>query len=488
MSNVDGLPDGWSNVTLADMGTWSSGGTPSKKRSEYHGGDIPWVLTGDLDDASIGGVPNGITRAGLDNSSAKLFPKETLLMAMYGATIGKLGILKVEAATNQACAALLPSPANRESIPYVYYYLLAKRRDFKRAGKGGAQPNISQTVIKETPIPVAPLPEQRRIVEKIEMLFTELDKGEEAVRQVQALLKRYRQSVLKAAVTGALTANWRADNRDTLEHGRDLLARILNTRREKWSGRGRYKEPVAPNTSDLPELLEGWVWASMGQIADILGGLTKNARRKDLPTKRPMLRVANVYPGRLDLSDIHETGVTSGELTRVLLKKDDILVVEGNGSRDQIGRMAIWKEEVPGAVHQNHLIKARLVVKALAPYLLIWFQSLGGRAAIEKVASSTSGLYTLSISKIETLVVPLPSLAEAVEIQGAVDEAVSRIAVLEEICETELARSAALRQSILKQAFSGRLVPQDPADEPATDLLARIRAARPAKKTRKAKA
>ena len=338
-------------------------------------------------------------------------------------------------------------------------------------------------------IQVPPFNEQRRIVEKIETLFARLDKGEEALRAVRTLLARYRQSVLKAAVTGQLTADWRADNAHRLEHGRDLLARILQTRRDTWKGRGKYKEPAAPDTSDLPELPEGWVWASIEQLARVIGGLTKNKKRQEMPLRKPMLRVANVYQNRLKLGDIHETGVIEAECARVLLEDLDLLVVEGNGSKDQIGRMAIWRSEIADAVHQNHLIKVRMTESSLVEFALRWFQSPNGRQNIEKVASSTSGLYTLSISKIEALVVPVPSLIEVSEINELVDEAFSKIAHLEAWCETELARSAALRQSILKEAFTGCLVPQDPADEPAADLLARItetRAAAPRKTRRKA--
>lgn len=340
--------------------------------------------------------------------------------------------------------------------------------------------NISQENIRRIKVPFPPSQEQRRIVEKIETLFAQLDKGEESLREVQKLLARYRQSVLKAAVTGQLTAGWRAENAHRLEHGRDLLARILQTRRETWEGRGKYKEPAAPDTSDLPELPESWVWASIEQVARVIGGLTKNSKRQAMPLRKPMLRVANVYQNRLELSDVHETGVTETEYERVRLENRDLLVVEGNGSKDQIGRMAIWRNDIPDAVHQNHLIKIRMIEKGLVELSLWWFQSPNGRQNIERVASSTSGLYTLSISKIEALVVPIPSLQEVSEINERVDEAFSKIAQLESWCETELARSAALRQSILKDAFAGRLVPQDPSDEPAAELLARIRAGREA--------
>ncbi len=351
---------------------------------------------------------------------------------------------------------------------------------------GASYPAVKDAQVRAQPVAVPPTKEQQRIVEKIDTLFARLDKGEEAVRDVQKLLTRYRQSVLKSAVTGQLTADWRAERKGQLKHGRDLLARILETGRESWDGRGKYKAPDAPDTAELPDLPTGWVWASVDQLARIMGGLTKNSKRKEMSMTRPMLRVANVYQNRLELDDIHETGITEGELARVSLQARDILVVEGNGSKSQIGRMAVWSDEIPNAVHQNHLIKVRLYETALAEFMVAWFQSPIGRQVVEKVASSTSGLYTLSISKIAAMVAPLPSLEEVDEIVRGVEEAHSKIAVLEEWCETELKRSASLRQSILKDAFAGKLVPQDPTDEPASTFLARIAAEKPtAKKTRR---
>lgn len=360
--------------------------------------------------------------------------------------------------------------------------------DFAMSRVSGDRPRVKFDALAEFEFLLPPHSEQRRIAEKIETLFAEVDKGEESLRQVQALLARYRQSVLKAAVTGELTADWRAQRAGQLEHGRDLLARILKARRENWQGRGKYKEPVEPDTRNLPELPEGWVWAAVEQIAEVIGGLTKNAKRSAMELRRPMLRVANVYQNRLDLSEIHETGVAEFELERVALRPLDLLVVEGNGSKDQIGRMAVWRGEIAGAVHQNHLIKVRLIEPGLVELLLWWFQSATGRRIIEDVASSTSGLYTLSISKIEALSVPIPSFEEAQVISGRLKQEFARLEALDRIVEQELRRSAALRQAILKDGFEGRLVPQDPSDEPASELLARIRAqraAQPGKTTRR---
>lgn len=473
---VSELPSTWSWATLADIGNLYSGGTPKTSKPENFDGDTPWITPADLTgytDKMISGGRRNLSRQGLETSSATVMPARTVVFSSR-APIGYVAIASVPLATNQGFKSVSPHEGIFEY--YVYFYLKSAKHLAEQHASGTTFKEISGSRFAALPIPVPPTKEQRRIVEKIETLFARLDKGEEAVRQVQTLLARYRQSVLKAAVTGQLTAAWRAERAGTLEPGESLLARILQTRREQWQGRGQYKTPTPPNPTNLPDLPEGWVWASVGQLAQVIGGLTKNSKRQDMPLKRPMLRVANVYQNRLELGDVHLTGITEGELARVLLQTRDLLVVEGNGSKDQIGRMALWSGEIPDAVHQNHLIKVRLVETALAEFLILWFQSFQGRQIVEQVASSTSGLYTLSISKIEALTAPVPSLAEVAEVVAEVDEAFGKIEALETWCETELKRSASLRQSILRQAFAGRLVPQDPTDEPASTLLARIKA------------
>lgn len=149
------LPDGWENALLADVADWGSGGTPSRTHSEYYGGTIPWIKTGELGEGLITDTEERITDLGLQNSSAKIFPAGSVAVAMYGATIGKTSILGVDAATNQACAVGIP----RRDITYskyLYHYLASQKDGFVESGKGGAQPNISQGLIKTWPIPLAP--------------------------------------------------------------------------------------------------------------------------------------------------------------------------------------------------------------------------------------------------------------------------------------------------------------------------------------------
>src|ERR1035437_6198575 len=239
----------WRTVRLGDVAKTSSGGTPNRGVGAYYGGEIPWVKSGELGDSTVYETQEKISKAGLDNSSAKLFPKGTLCVTLYGATVGKLGILGMDAATNQAvCGIFLPDEIDTR---FAYRFLESKRRDLIEMGKGGAQSNISQQIIRELEFPFPPTDEQRRIVAEIEKQFTRLEAGVAALRRVQANLKRYRAAVLKAACEGHLVpteAELARKEGRAYESADKLFARILTERRAKWGGRGKYNEPVAPNT------------------------------------------------------------------------------------------------------------------------------------------------------------------------------------------------------------------------------------------------
>ena len=168
------IPDTWKWVRLVEIGDWGSGATPSRTNTEYYGGDIPWLKTGDLTDGYIYDVPEYITRLALERTSVRLNPKGSILIAMYGATIGKLGILTKSMTTNQACCACIVFPSIYNL--YLFYFLLANRTTFIKKGEGGAQPNISKEKIVNTLIPLPTLAEQQRIVEKIEELLPLVEK------------------------------------------------------------------------------------------------------------------------------------------------------------------------------------------------------------------------------------------------------------------------------------------------------------------------
>lgn len=284
------IPHDWVLKKMPEVVKWGSGGTPRATESLYYeNGTIPWLIIGDLNDGIVKTSATKITKLGLENSSAKLIPCGTLLIAMYG-SIGKLGITGFECCTNQAIA--FAQRLNGVDTMYLFYYLMMIKPKLVQMGKGGTQKNISQTVLNSLYIPLPPLPTQQAIVARIEALFAELDKAAEHLRTAQQQLKTYRQAVLKAAFEGC-----------------DSYKKITN-------------------------------------CFDVTGGLTKNSQREKFPIKMPYLRVANVYYNRLDLSEIKEIGVQESEIKDKLLKKDDLLFVEGNGSKEQIGRVAVWNGSI----------------------------------------------------------------------------------------------------------------------------------------------
>ncbi|GAB7259649.1 restriction endonuclease subunit S [Dickeya ananatis] len=288
------------------------------------------------------------------------------------------------------------------------------RADIHSLQSGSTRKRISRGNLSTLKLPVPPRAEQTRIVTKLEELLADLDVGVAELKTAQKKLAQYRQSLLKAAVEGALTAQWREDN-PTTESGAQLLERILQERRARWEAKQlakfaeqgktppkewqkKYPEPVQPDTTDLPPLPEGWVWASLEQISEIQGGIQKQPSRVPKENKYPFLRVANVARGKLKLDDVHDIELFTGELERLALVAGDILIVEGNGSLAEIGRCAVWDGSIENAVHQNHLIRVRPII-VNSQFVETWVNSLGGIDKLTKLAVTTSGLYTLSVKK-----------------------------------------------------------------------------------------
>ena len=375
---------------------------------------------------------------------------------------------------------------------FLCYYL---RQDSFReylasnaSGVGGSLMRVRDTTFADYPFPLPPLAEQHRIVAEIEKQFTRLDASVAALKRVQANLKRYRASVLKAACEGRLVPTEaelaRAERRD-YEPADRLLERILAERRARWEShakrRGKYKEPVAPDTSDLPELPEGWVWATLAQISDLKGGATKGRRYRagELLREVPYLRVANVQRGYLDLSEIKTIKVTQEIADQLALMPGDILFTEG-GDRDKLGRGWVWNGEIEECIHQNHVFRSRLLLSEMHPEFVSWWGNSFGQIFFNQSGKQTTNLASINLSVLSGFPVPLPPLAEQRRIVAEVERRLSVIQQAESTVEVNLTRAERLRQSILKQAFSGRLVPQDPNDEPASVLLERILAEREA--------
>ena len=264
-----------------------------------------------------------------------------------------------------------------------------------------------------------------------------------------------------------------------------LLERILSERRDyQWARekrRGRYKETSSPDTSALSELPKGWMWATLSQISDLKGGATKGRRFRagESLTEVPYLRVANVQRGYLDLSEIKTIEVTQEVADQLALVPGDILFTEG-GDRDKLGRGWVWKGELDGCIHQNHIFRSRLLLSEMDPEFVSWWGNSFGQTFFEQSGKQTTNLASINLSVLSSFPVPLPPLAEQRRIVAEVERRLSVIQKAEATVEANLTRAERLRQSILKQAFSGNLVPQDPNDEPASALLERIRTEREA--------
>ena len=218
-----------------------------------------------------------------------------------------------------------------------------------------------------------------------------------------------------------------------------------------------------------------WEKSTLGQIGVVSGGLTKNAKRRLMPLQRPYLRVANVYANELRLDDVSTIGLTEDEFERTRLVSDDLLIVEGNGSVEQIGRAAIWDGSILDCCHQNHLIRWRSDGTFHPVLALYWLMSPKGRNSLIALAHSTTGLHTLSISKVSSVPVDVPSGKEQLEIVRRVQDLFVLADVVESKFRNGVQHVGRLKPSILAKAFRGELVPQDSEDESASVLLERIR-------------
>jgi hypothetical protein len=192
------LPENWKWDRLGNCGKWSSGGTPSAKNTGFYGGLIPWLNSGELDDGTVYAAQKSLTQSGYKSSSAKMLPPHTLLVAMYGATIGKAAITGFECSTNQAVAACQPN--EHFDVRFLLYYIISQRETLRKLGQGGAQPNISQALLKAYPCPRPGMAIQKVIVARLDALFAEIDEGEAALADARAGVETYRKSLLKAAV------------------------------------------------------------------------------------------------------------------------------------------------------------------------------------------------------------------------------------------------------------------------------------------------
>ena len=347
-----------------------------------------------------------------------------------------------------------------DGLDFEFCFHLFQVQRFEKFEKSTAIPSLSRDDAYEQEIAIPPLPEQRRIVAKIEELFSELDQGVENLKQARAQLAVYRQSLLKHAFEGHLTAAWRTPNADT-----------------------KTTPPTNPvSQSDRPPLPKTWAYARLGDLIEQPTYGTAQKCGYDTPGTG-VLRIPNLVSGVVDASDLKFAQFTPEEIQAYALIEGDLLIIRSNGSVSIVGRCAQVQAAHTHLLFAGYLIRLRPKSEIASSFLLHQLRSHLVRVQIENAAKSTSGVNNINSKEIQSLVVAWCPFAEQNELLNTLEPMLTALDVVEADIDANLRKAEALRQAILKKAFAGELVPQDPADEPPPALLARLRSARAAAPT-----
>lgn len=394
------VPDNWKWTTLGNIGTWQAGGTPSRSNKSYYGGNIPWLKTGDLNDGLITNIPEKITEDAVANSSAKINPTGSVLIAMYGATIGKLGILTFPATTNQACCACIEYFAITQK--YLFYFLLSHRDMFIAKGGGGAQPNISKEIIVNTAIPLPPLAEQERIVTEIERWFTLIDQLEQGKSDLQTVIKQTKSRVLYLAIHGKLVPQNPND-----EPAIELLKRI--------------NPDFTPCDNGHSEKLpQGWYSVTINDVCSIIGGVSYN--KVDIQdTGIRVLRGGNIQRGKVFYCSDDVFIPFSYQNKENQVQYGDIIVVASTGSQTLIGKTGFVDRDIPKTQIGAFLRIVRPKQKTLSPYIRLLFQTDAYKDYIRNVAKG-SNINNVKNAHLQNYQICLPPLVEQQRIVAKIEE------------------------------------------------------------------
>ena len=438
------MRENWIETSLGEVCFTTSGGTPSRANKSYYTGDIPWVKSGELDRGVIYDSEEHITEEAIKNSSAKVFPKGTLLFALYGATIGKMATLGVDAATNQAICGIYKSSVFKSE--YLYQYLSFQKNFLIQQGIGGAQPNISQTILKKLVIPIAPLVEQKAIVNKIEELFSSLDSGIADLKKAQEQLVIYRQAVLKKAFEGELTTQWR----------------------------------------EKQNLTFNWEKTTTGEVMpDISSGSTPKAQFLFKEGEIQFLKVYNLnFDG--SLNEKKDPAFTTYEIhstsnKRAISRAGDVLI---NIVGPPLGKCSMIPLNSKQEFNINQaIVRFRPNEKIMPKFLSFFLQNPETINWLEGTSKATAGQFNIKVTTCRVIPILLPTMNEQYQIVKEIESRLSVCDKVEESIKESLLKAQALRQSILKKAFEGKLLNEEEiskckADkdyEPASVLLEKIK-------------
>ena len=479
------LPQGWAVARIGEICEASQYGFTAKAQSS---GDVHFLRTTDI-------TSGDVDWATVPYCNIQKTDKEKYLLKDGDVVISRAGSVGYSYLLRNPKPSVFASYLIRFrpliSAEYFSYFLKtpAYWEAISEQSLGIAVQNVNATKLAEIEIPIAPASEQARIVEKLEELLSDLDAGVAELKAAQRKLAQYRQSLLKAAVDGTLTADWRAAHGAPQETGAELLQRILTERRARWEQKqlakyakqgktppkgwqAKYPEPVAPDLTDLPPLPQGWTWASVEQLAELTSGHTPKDAGQFAQDDGVVhwFKVGDMNtPGNEDVltaASARFTKEAASELGLKLAPAGTIVFPKRGGAiatnkKRRLGVLAAYDLNMMGLVP----------APSAAEWLWSWFKGVD----LAKL-SDGSNIPQINNPDIAPLHLPIPPAVELEVLIGRLEKSLESTAQQEEAVAKALKQAAAQRKNVLKSAFTGRLVPQDPNDEPASALLARIRA------------
>ena len=438
------IPDSWEWVRLGNIGDWGAGATPSRTHPEYYGGNIPWLKTGDLTDSYIDAIPETITELALEKTSVRLNPAGSVLIAMYGATIGKLGILSIAATTNQACCACFPLGGLDNK--YLFYFLMAQKPLFIKQGEGGAQPNISKEKIVSTLMPVPPLEEQKRIVVMLGRIFPIIDAYSKCKTELDlyntTFLERLKKSILQEAVKGKLVpqdpsdepaevllSRIREEKQQLIKEGKikkdkheSVIFRRDNSHYEKCGS-----EEVCIDEEIPFEIPDGWAWCRASSLGTMIRG--RGIKRTETVAQGcPCIRYGEIYttyetsfdsavsfvPETLDKDCLH---FSSGDVVFTLTgeNKVDIAKTVAFLGDEQIaagGDLAFWTHH------------------GMNPLYLVYYMASPYCIELKRRTATGDIIVHISTSKVGDFLVPVPPINEQNRIVSAIEQLFAVVSTL----------------------------------------------------------
>ena len=429
------IPQSWCWTRMGAIGDWGSGSTPQRGNTSYYGGDILWLKTGELNNGVVYDTSEKITSKALRECSLRLNKVGDVLIAMYGATIGKVAIAGKEMTTNQACCGCTPILVYNY---YLFYYLMASRIDFIKKGEGGAQPNISRDKLINHLIPLPPIAEQHRIVDGINLVLPYIDKYEksqEALDKINAeIFDKLKKSVLQEAIQGKLVPQ------DSNDEPVSVLLERIKEEKAKLFKEGKLKKKdlvnsvifkgednkyyenigkVAACVDDIPfEIPSTWTWIRLGHLFQHNTGKALNGSNQR-GTPYEYITTSNLYWNQFVLDKLRQMPFTDEELDKCTVRKGDLLVCEGG----DIGRSAIWNYDYHIRI-QNHIHRLRAYIPVCT---MFFYYTLYLYKHIGLIGGKGIGIQGLSSNALHKLLLPLPPINEQQRVVDSINNLFSKL-------------------------------------------------------------